>query len=154
MGGTPLDSASMLRLSQLNPYSQRFAQALFRHFPEWQPLAKATPEGQSHECSLAVRVTSAVGDLLWVSTDREEVTVGFDAFHTHFESSLDEEEAEAFEEALSFIADLLAERTIVVVGFSEGRIHGATALAPDRLASEEPPYYVKSWLGKYDRTVK
>ena len=130
----------------LNRYSQGFADSLFSRHPHWQRFAQSTPEEEGNGNSLLVTLQVPAGHELWLSTDRDELTVGLEPFHTHFDDPL---------EALNFVDDLLAERAIVVVFLSNGEPRGGMVFSPEELAAEqlEPPYLVMSCNGTFDRSA-
>ncbi len=73
----------------LDAFSRRFAQALFAAYPQWEPLAKIERADGGASSHLVVEVPSSPeADLshgLYVLTENDEVTIGLDAYHCHFE---------------------------------------------------------------------
>ena len=91
---------------------------------------------------------------LSVSTDGDEVTVGFGSeWHDHYGSWTGDDEETSFRQALEAIEALLSERTVVVVGYRDGRPAWSTAQRiNDQLPSwDAERYEIISWSGKHDR---
>jgi hypothetical protein len=148
---------------QLNDYSRRFAEVLFAAHPEWRELASVDTTEDVDKGVLLVRVTPPTPrDIKWplhISTDGEEVTVGFDIYHSHFNRYADDEEAEEFAEALAFIADLLAER-IAVISWWDGdewrgssTVEAGTDVSAPSWASNAKTARIRSWRGMYDKDI-
>jgi len=149
--------------TQLNEYSRRFAGVLFAAHPEWRELASVDTAESVDEGSLLVKVSpSTPRDIKWplqISTDGDEITVGFDIYHAHFNRHADEDEAEAFAEALAFIADLLYERVAVISWWDGDEWRGSATFVPGTdagtpsWASNAKTARVRSWKGTYDRDI-
>jgi hypothetical protein len=149
--------------TQLNEYSRRFAAVLFAAHPEWRELASVDTAEGVDEGSLVVEVAPPtprdIKGPLHVSTDGEEITVGFDIYHSHFNRYADVEEAVAFAEALAFIADLLAERVAVISWWDGDEWRGSSSIATGTdagtpsWASNAKTARIRSWRGTYDRDI-
>lgn len=149
--------------TELNEYSRRFADVLFAAYPEWREGASMDDTEGVDEGSLVVQVSPPQPrDIKWplhISTDGDEVTVGFDIYHRHFSRYAHDEEAESFAEALAFIADLLAERVAVISWWNGDEWRGASTFVPG--AEDGTPSWarnattarVRSWGGTYDRDI-
>jgi hypothetical protein len=92
--------------------------------------------------------------VLWIDTDRDEITIGFDMWHAHYGARSPELEEEAFAEAVGFLADLVSEEVVVVVKMRDGAWAGSHLVGRD----EKLPYMapgghlrVVSWSGTLDR---
>jgi len=111
----------------LDGFSLRFRCALLGAYPE---LATRIDAGRKPG-SFVVRLEAPSGAELWVTTVDEEVTVGFDAFHAHFESDVRRSEGESFAAAIHFMGQLMrGEREIATWRTSEGRWAGSTVIEP------------------------
>jgi hypothetical protein len=95
---------------------------------------------------------------LWVTTEDDEITVGFDAFHTHF-AAWDESttEVQSFAGALALAHDITAERVLVASWWLEVKWSGSQLVEPG-FSPERPKYVVdsaaarvRSWTGKLDQ---
>jgi hypothetical protein len=146
--------------SELNAFSRKVAERLFERFPEWRPFARAEESGDERGI-LYVEVPPPSGanleNPLHILTANEEVEVGFDFYHNHFELLLDI--GEMVQQALEFILDILEERVVAVSWWSGASLRGASSeksgLQPE--ASEHVHPYdrirIRSWRGRYDQDV-
>jgi hypothetical protein len=141
----------------LDPYSLKVREALLARFPEWLPYCREEPE-PSGQSSLVVNVPAPLESSatygLCITTEQEEITVGFDHYHAHygtFEPSGDPVEPDA----LSFIEGLLSDRIAVVSWWQGERWLGSTQLAdgeplkppgPSEIPSDAQAR-VRSWWG-------
>jgi len=130
-------------------YSEKFATYIFERHPEWKELGRFEDSGV-----LVIEVPSpnhsALTGLL-IDTDNEEVTVGFDMFHTHF--FMEEEDEKNFEQALDFIDGLLREEYVVLVYMQADKWTGSRCSSlegPWPLPEKGQRRYIRSWLGTYD----
>lgn len=101
----------------LDPYSKRFADRFFRRYPQWRGYA-ATSKADPCPWLLYLEIPAANKNAacgMLIETGNNSITVGFDHWHTHFEQI----EEQTFELAEVLVADLLAEK-IVVVSYFEG----------------------------------
>ena len=132
----------------LDDFSLRFRDALLGAYPE---LATSIDAG-TKPGSFAVRLEAPSGAELWVTTD-EEVTVGFGAFHAHFEIYQWGSEEETFARAIEFMGQLMrGEREIATWRTSEGRWAGSTVIEPGeqphRLSKREDDVVeITRWTG-------
>lgn len=78
-----------MNLDSLDAFSRGFAEALFAAYPDWIAHAKFDRATDSGSDYLVVYVPSPPGSHmspgLYILTEDEEVTVGFDAYHSHFD---------------------------------------------------------------------
>lgn len=148
----------------LNDFSRRFASVLFAAHPEWTEFASIDINEGIDEGSLLVEVHPArprdIKQPLHISTESEEITVGFDIYHTHFNRYAGDNEAATFAESLAFIADVLRERIAVITWWNGDEWRGSSTLATG--AEIGPPTYarnaktarVRSWVGTHDRDIE
>ena len=149
--------------TQLNEFSRRFAAVLFDAHPEWREFASVDTTEGLDEGSLLVEISPAqprdIKQSLHISTDGEEITVGFDSYHSHFNRYADEEEAEAFAEALAFIADIVAEQIAVISWWNGDESCGSTSFATDTDIGTPSWIHnaktarIRSWKGTYDKDI-
>ena len=148
----------MASTADLNEFSQRFAERLFALRPDWAPLARVDPEGDSPPGSLLVEVPSPVpGRALSIRTYGNQVTVDFgpSGWHDHFISESGPQESVAFGRALGFIGDLIAERVVVTTRVLFGRPAWSRAVRVEHL--RRPRFGqldVYSWSGSRDGLVE
>jgi hypothetical protein len=147
---------------ELNAFSRAFADHLFRAFPEWRALARVEREDGEETGYLIVEVPSASGaaEPLSVWTVDDEVTVSFDAFHTHFWWPVGEAEVSSAEDPITFIREILTETLVVVSWWNEGEARRSTAQpaaeAVELSGGREriTRARVRSWKGTFDREVQ
>jgi len=131
-------------------FSRRFADVLFCAYPDWRKCAKQTDAG------LEVEVPSPNENAergLFILAEFEELTVGFDNYHTDFHTHFMQNEGQAFEAAMEFIADILAERRVVLVFSERGQLKDTMCVTHDEIWSKPWPRerrIVRSWRGTYD----
>ena len=75
---------------ELNQFSRRIADALFKRFPDWRQYARVEEnehrdEGGILYLEVPVPPGSNLNRPLYVLTANDEVVVGFDSDHNHFE---------------------------------------------------------------------
>jgi hypothetical protein len=149
--------------TQLNEFSRRFAAVLFAAHPEWREFASVDTTEGADEGSLVVKVSPPQPrDIKWplqISTDIEQIIVGFDLYHSHFNRYAGDEEAEAFAKALAFVADLLAER-VAIISYWDGdkcrcssTITTSTDVTMPSWARNAKTARIRSWRGTYDRDI-
>jgi hypothetical protein len=140
----------------MNPFASRFSEVLFGRFPEWRKLATVDPPGALLPGALGVEVPSPRDNakLLYIDTDVDEVTISFDMWHSHYGQWSGVAEAESFQEAIQFIADLIEEEVAVLVKTRGGEWVASQLLyqndaVPPLKPGEE--MRVVSWRGGRDR---
>lgn len=149
-------------MPRLDSYSQLFAERLFAAFPEWCAFASTRVQGESNEGFLEVKVPAPVAgptpvgedDFLWIDTDGE-ITVGFDAFHTHFDSFADSSQDEEFARAIEFVRDLVEEKICVVFVRRGDEWRGSTTCEPGQEPdlssfSHFDTLHIRSWKGSHN----
>jgi hypothetical protein len=126
------------------------AEQLFVEFPEWRALSRGEKNEDGTEY-LVIEVTppahAMVEHGLVIDTSNEEVTVGFDSYHSHFDDWVGDGEQFGTRAAIEFIKQILSERTAVVSWWQGEEWRGSAQLE----AGAQSP--VPSWAaeGQYDR---
>lgn len=90
---------------------------LFAEFPKWRSLAKLEVGADGSEYTVVEVSPPAAANVehgLVVDTANEEVTVGFDAYHSHFDDWVGDGSQFGTEAAIEFIKQLLQEKVAVV----------------------------------------
>ena len=133
----------------LNEFSRGFADRLFAAHPEWRKHVEVSTDAEV----LAIEVPSPnalARTGLCIDTDADEVTVGFDQFHSHFFGRGDEE---IYHDALAFIDDILSEAVVVLV-YHEGErwVKSMCVDVNDPWPSPEPgeTRVIRMWKGTLD----
>ena len=135
----------------LNDFSERFGTMLFAQYPDWRKYAVEDSEFDDGS-SLVVQVpcpNPRVIAGLVITTEGDEVTVGLDRYHTHFM----QDEEQAFESALEFIAMLMSEELVILVYMNDEKWAGSRCVGPDDPWPPPVPgqrRYLRSWLGTLD----
>ncbi len=137
----------------LDDFSRSFADALFAAVPDLRDHARAEkgwllidlePGPERQDCRF------------WISSDHEQITVGFGMFHTHFCWPLPDQWPES--DPIKFIQSLMADETLIEDWTFDGKWSGSSILA----ATEEPDLrgskpgsvvYIRSWSGALDRVI-
>jgi len=126
------------------------AEQLFAEFPEWRALARSekTADGMEYlVIEVAPPPQAMVEHGLVIDTSNEEVTVGFDSYHSHFDDWVGDGEQFGTKAAIEFIKQILSERTAVVSWWQGEEWRGSAQLE----AGAHSP--VPNWAsaGQYDR---
>lgn len=157
---------------------QTFARMLFEIFPEWRGFAREETYVDNSGSGLVVEVPSLaaahVKDGLLIRVD-DEVTVGFDYYHCHFDPAVtyavpsgdatkttNEECLSGVLTALNFIKDIVSERVVVVSYLLNDEWRGSTSMSGES-GPTRPEYFggrsynrirVRSWAGAHNADVK
>jgi hypothetical protein len=149
-----------MNLDTLDDFSRDFAKQLFAVYPHWALLAKF---GRSHGDQLNHLIVevpapggSDLGSTLLIHTDNNEVTVGFDCYHTHFFPQV---VIPLNGDALDFIESILSEDIAAVSEWEGDTWRGSWTLErceDDDLTEEQRPGWrirVRSWNATRDRDL-
>jgi hypothetical protein len=130
-------------------------------FPDWRPHMRVE-SGADGSSYFVVEVNppavAAVHRGLSIHTDNEEVTVGFDYYHSHFESMLGDGEAgEAG--AVELVQRIIDERIVVVSWWLDDQWKGSQQVeAGARPSAEFVTQYtlirIRSWNGTFNADVR
>jgi len=140
----------------LNPFSAEFARALFSKYPSWREFSKVDSSNYSKNL-LVVEVPGPIESKadfpLIIDTDGDEVTVGFDRYHSHFNWPPFDE---VHQNPLVFIDDIVRERVAIASLWGEGRWLGSQAVAPPEGTggilrdSRAKILRIRSWNGRFN----
>jgi hypothetical protein len=150
---------------ELNQFSRQIAEALFKRFPDWRHYARVEDnehrdEGGILYVEVPVLPGSNLNRPLYVLTANDEVVVGFDSDHNHFEDLVESGGSDSsIQEVLDFIVDILEERLVAVSWWAGSSIRGATMIPSS--SKPEPSEHIhsfdrvriRSWKGTYDRVI-
>lgn len=141
-------------LGLLNERSRRFAQALLREFPGWEPYLQLASHDGAAPGTLVVEVPPPPPGTgpLWIDTGNGEITVAFADWHSHYGSWMDADEEEAARDALDTIRDIIDERLLSVAALDGERWRGSWSVAPGEPVETRhgETTRVRSWRGTYD----
>lgn len=142
-----------LDVARLDAFSARLAELLFSRHPEWQGYAQAVLDGVAFEVNVPSPVDASW--VLWLSSENEEVTVGFDRWHGHY-GRWGADATDAYREGLEMVDAILKEECAARVFFrSENWIGSEVVGAGDGLDDGITEWrqlgatrmYRRSWLG-------
>jgi hypothetical protein len=141
----------------MDELSQDFARALFSAFPNWEPLAKSVKDGKTGASCLEVDVEQErTNRVLHLSTADDEITIGFEQWHTHVGRFLGIDTTGSVAMAMTIIENFVAERTVVKLSYRDG-VWLRSSLENLAAPSEPEPHStteVLSWGGTYDETIQ
>ncbi|WP_140637625.1 hypothetical protein [Methylibium rhizosphaerae] len=148
----------------MDTYSLTSAEQLFAAFPEWRSLARSeqAEDGSSY---LIVEVPppaeANVQHGLVIDTSNDEVTVGFDCYHSHFDEWVGDGEHFGTLAALDFIKQIVSERVSVVSWWFNEEWRGSAQLEAG--VPPQPPSWdhagsfnrirVRSWKGSFNADI-
>lgn len=163
----------------MDELSREFARMLFEVFPEWRGFTREEIYADGTGSGLVVEVPGpAAADVkhgLVIEVD-DEVTVGFDYYHDHFDPSItyadpsvsdtdtsDDEGRSGVMAALDLVKSIVSERIVIVSYFLNDEWHGSTSMLAEELPPPRPEYFgnrsynrirVRSWSGALNTDLK
>lgn len=153
----------MSEIMELDQYSIEVASKIYAEYPEWKHFEKLEHESGVEKAYLYIELPAPAGSNLdksiYLYTLDEEITVGMDYSHCHFnswEKIIDEGD---FENAISFIRALLSEELSVISWWNgeqwAGSSHQKSGEVPDTqgIFHEFNRIRVRSWRGTYDEDI-
>lgn len=137
----------------LNEYSRRFLKFLEREAPELHRAMRPVIDKEGKYTGFLeaemVAPDQSTAVPLRITTDDDEVTVSFDAFHAHFGS--EDSEEESFAKAIVLVRNIMTERVSVASWWKDEKWVGSR-LVEAGVSAERPPYVdstaalrVRSW---------
>ncbi|QOY86038.1 hypothetical protein [Paludibaculum fermentans] len=144
-------------MSELNAeLTALFRKALFDEYPEWLTYLKDPPQGAANE-TLEVEIPQAgTGRALLLMTGGEEITLGFDAWHTHLGPFLGLSIEESVEDAMMMIRAFVNEETVVAISYLDGVWQESSFHYRVAPGERNPLWITKvfSWRQTYDAAVE
>lgn len=136
---------------QLDEYSMIFSKMLYSAFPEFEQYQQIREYSGLNEAYLIIEIPSPSNkdNVLWISTCDEEITVGFDWYHTHFGYS--ETDEEDFKIALEHIREIVEEKiAIIIIKKNDSWVRSSIIRDTEfPFFNEDETIDVKSWNGTY-----
>src|SRR5688500_6636240 len=131
--------------ASLNEFSLGFARVLFDAYPEWASAARPHMADEVASGALLVEVkppNPKVFDGFWIVTSDDEVTIGFDRFHSHCSD---------YDEAMAVIDGIVEERFVALIHMRGDQWSGSSLTTPDDRQEEAPDQlvYIRSWKGTH-----
>ncbi|MZP31444.1 hypothetical protein GTO91_17265 [Heliobacterium undosum] len=137
---------------ELNEFSKVFADKLLAKFPELKPYIQITPYTDRDEAYLEVSIPSPHDEdtVLFISTIDEEITVGFDWWHTHIGYAPTEEET--YNQAIHLIEEIILEKKAIAYVKKDGNWIYSRLLQPGENVEQKEGerIYVRSWKGTHN----
>lgn len=128
----------------MDTFSLASAEQLLSAFPEWRALARSeqAEDGSSYlVLEVEPPATADVQHGLVIDTSNQEITVGFDAYHSHFDDWVGDGEHFGTLAALEFVKQVVGERVSVVSWWFNDQWRGSAQVE----AGEAPQ--APSWAG-------
>lgn len=154
--GRLVQNRQMLTYGKMDELSQGFGRALFRAFPNWEPLAKEAEDEKTGGQYIEIEVPQEGSDRrLLLRTADNEITIAFDHWDTHVGPFLGIGTAESVDTAMMIIESFVTEQTVVKIS-RRGGVWIESSL--EYLAAPSPPKpnsttQVLSWRCTYDQTI-
>lgn len=142
----------------LDEFSQQVAERLFSRHPEWTGRETYAADG-FFQLEIPASAEANTNHGLVISTEHEELTVGFDAYHDHF-TRIVEMELDEIESGLNLIDQILSEQIVAVSFWLDGKARSATQMdageRPDfsRFSKDTDYVRIRSWRGTYNADIK
>ncbi|PRC92729.1 hypothetical protein [Solimicrobium silvestre] len=157
-GGMVIDESENI----LDDFSQAFADRLFSLFPEWRMLQKIERASDgSNYLSLEIAAPAEANAVcgLTVTTENNEVTIGFDYYHGHFFDQVGNGTYLGADYALYFLSQILNEEIFFtswwigdqLLAFST--IENGKVLMDDALVGEYGRVRIRSWNGSRNSDI-
>ncbi|QVK19052.1 hypothetical protein KHQ81_04925 [Mycoplasmatota bacterium] len=137
-------------LDKLNKFSLEYANMLFLEFPILRDFSKV--DNDDGEYYFYIEYPCADNkNYLYISTDDDEITIGFGFYHDHFYD---------FIESINFINDIINEKIVVVKCEQDSKWTKSYCVDVNNLSSETinvvkcDTKYILSWKGTYNKILK
>lgn len=162
MRGLLLYTWEMFEPALLDGLSRNLVLRLLAKHPDWDRFAEVLQSGDGDSGTVRFKVPRPDTDqFLWIDTGDGEVTIGFDAWHTHESPWLEDPESDADTSVAQRSADLIEQIlnedvVVVVVKSQEGRWAGSELVDATKKLSPIRGHVVQvfSWLGTHDRVLQ
>jgi hypothetical protein len=135
------------------------AEVLFQAFPEWRELVRREVDRFGSEYVL-VEVTpppaANVDEGLWIDTWNDEITVGFDGYHEHFDEWAGESSPFGTQSALEFVQQIVEERVAFLSLWHDDRrvgdevMNAGEPVEPPTSTDTYDRIRVRSWRGAFN----
>lgn len=155
-----LASTMSMNLDKLNSFSRTFFTDLLQSFPDLASKAVIDDKENVQPGSILLEFTpdaSRPESIFYISTNNEEVTIGFDRYHSHFDwpAKLSDWQTNP----LTFIDALLHDQIFVEVWEKAGEWTGSSIIEADEEADlfgmeKDHVVFYRSWSGRLDRVFR
>lgn len=140
----------------MDALSVAFADALFTQFPVWEALAKTAIGEAGGRDYIEVNLPQEGTDRkLYLSTADDEITIGFDHWHTHVGPFLGIDIEESVAQAMAIIRDFIDELSVVSISYRDGvwLESGLGYRAAPGALKPQTTTNVFSWRRTFDTTI-
>lgn len=155
-------------LTELNDYSKRFCIQFVDNYPWWSEYIKSHSQEYATPGSIKITIPSPnlKSDVLYISTDNGEITVGFSHWHTHYTNYASDKEEEEFIGAFELIDEIINEKIVIVSFWHNDELCLSTnidaAIPPDANSLIDMPHIqqkvnrviIRSWQGALDKEYR
>jgi hypothetical protein len=140
----------------VDDFSRRFAQWVGSRRPDVLERLELDPSPEGPFNTLLATFDSPVPGLppIQITTWREEITLLFDRWHTHFAFFSEIPDEEGFEQAMEWLDLLQTEQVGVAISMVGEAWKGSQSWHPGESLPEPQPggyVYVRSWRGTYNQ---
>ncbi len=153
----------MVAIENLDAFSRDIAERLFAAHPEWKAFARIEVGNDAVTPGyLVVEITppaeAKVDHSLLITTEDEEVTIGLDYYHSHFEDFASPS-GDPASDGMAFLKGLLCDHIAVVSWWNGETCVGSSTIGRDEELAPMPhkPSYdrirIRSWQGTRNRDL-
>jgi hypothetical protein len=128
-----------MRGKQINHYSELVRAELLEDLPSLAPHLTEQPDG-----SLFLELVSPSGSKFWLSTESDELTVGFEAHHVHFSTPWDPDPAADARDAAEYVLKLMSGQYCIAVWSRDDKFIQSETVPKGVNPADVP----RSWLGR------
>ncbi len=147
-------------IESLNPYSRRVYDAFITAMPQLGDFAHLDNSPGAPEGTLLIRVPQTMNTQepgLYISTDVQDITVGFRACYVHFMDYEHTGTGEHIDRAIAYTRDVMEDRIVIKKWYRQGILCGSSLDAPTVLPSPSragiTTVEMISWTGTQDKVV-
>ena len=145
----------------MDAFSDQAASAIFAAFPGWRQYGREEQreDGTSYlVLQIDPPLEAAVDKVLLIHTDNDEVTVGFDFYHSHFGSAVGDGNRLGAAAAVEFVRHLVSERIAVASWWLDDDWRGSAQVAAGAtpiasFVKEHNRIRVRSWKGRLNADI-
>jgi hypothetical protein len=144
----------------MTKFSKRFLEFVGVKNPQLASLFREATDKDGNPTGFALAEIPApntnAASPLWITTEDDEITIGFDAYHQHFGPWAEENESVNFEDSLLTIERIRNDELVVASWWLDGKWTGSILadftqqIDRPNFVSESAMLQIRSWTGKKD----
>jgi hypothetical protein len=144
----------------MTKFSKRFLEFVGAENPQLASCFREAIDKNGNPTGFALAEISApnpdAASPLWITTEDDEITIGFDAYHQHFGPWAEENELVNFKDSLLTIARIKEDEYVVASWWLDGKWAGSMLadigqqIDRPNFVSESARLQIRSWTGKKD----